>query len=238
MNKVLISAAGRGTRMLDWSQDRPKHMIEIAGHPFLYYLLHNLKQAGFNEMIMVVGYKKEKIEDFLRAYQQQFKITVLNQFEILGEEKYGTVCPLVCAREILHGQSFLSIYGDNLYAVEDLQNFSASESYNYVAGLAHDEPQKYGVLELDAEGYLKNILEKPVRPPTNLINTGLYKFTSEVFDYLDQIQLSPRGEYELTDVINILAQKRRVKALPLRGQWLDLGRPEDIEKVAAYARSL
>lgn len=237
MNKVLIAAAGRGTRLRDWSQDRPKHMIEIAGHPFLYYLLNNLKQAGFDEVIMVVGYKKEKIEAFLRTYQGQFKITILNQFEMLGEEKYGTACPLICARDLLAGQNFLSVYGDNLYAAEDLQNFNANQGHHYVAGLVHDQPQLYGVLQLDKNGFLENILEKPSHPPSNLINTGLYKFTPEVFNHLDHISLSPRGEYELTDVINILANKKRVKVLPLQGQWLDLGRPEDIAKVAAYVQN-
>ena len=96
IKKVLISAAGRGSRMLDLSKDKPKHLIEINNKPFLYYLLSNLKEAGFEEIIMVVGYKKEFMEEFLAEYKDTFNITLVNQFDILGEDRYGTACPLEC----------------------------------------------------------------------------------------------------------------------------------------------
>lgn len=220
--------------MLHLSKDKPKHLIEIKGKPFLYYLLDNLKQAGFEEIIMVVGYKKEFMEDFLKKYNGQFKITLVNQFDILGEDRYGTACPLECVKDKLIGESFLAVYGDNLYSVEDLKRFNIDDNYCYIAGLPHEQPENYGVLAVDGKGILKEIVEKPSEPVGNLINTGLYKFTSEVFDYLDKIELSPRGEYELTDVINLLAKQGKVKALDLKGQWLDFGRPEDVRKVEDY----
>lgn len=236
MNKVLISAAGRGTRMRHLSSDKPKHLIEVAGQPFLYYLLKNLKMAGFSEVIMVVGYKKELVEKFLENYREQFKITVINQWEKLGEKECGTACPLKCVQDILRGENFLSVYGDNLYAVEDLRNFNIQDQYTYIAGLVHDQPQKYGVLEVGPNGFLKSIVEKPANPPGNLINTGLYKFTGEVFDYLDKIKLSSRGEYELTDIVDLLARESKVRVRSLQGLWLDFGRPEDITKVEEYLR--
>jgi NDP-sugar pyrophosphorylase family protein len=234
IKKVLISAAGRGTRMLDLSKDKPKHLIEINGKPFLYYLLKNLKEAGFEEIIMVVGYKKEFMESFLNDYKDDFKITLVNQFDILGEDRYGTACPLECVRDMLQGESFLAVYGDNLYATEDLHRFNIDDEYSYIAGLPHKHPENYGVLAVDEKGLLKQIVEKPQEPVGNLINTGLYKFTPEVFDYLDKIKISPRGEYELTDVINILASLGKVKALDLKGAWLDLGKPEDVKRVEDY----
>lgn len=234
IKKVLISAAGRGTRMLHLSQDRPKHLIEINGKPFLYYLLKNLKEAGFSEFIMVVGYKKELMDEFLKKYGGEFKIVLVNQFDILGEDVYGTACPLGCVKDLLGGESFVSVYGDNLYAIEDLQRFNIDDDFCYIAGLPHEHPEKYGVLQVDDQGFLQEIIEKPENPVGNLINTGLYKFTPEVFDYLDKIGLSPRGEYELTDVINLLAQNKKVKALPLTGVWLDFGKPEDVQKVEEY----
>lgn len=234
IKKVLISAAGRGTRMLDLSKDKPKHLIETNGKPFLYYLLKNLKEAGFEENIMVVGYKKEFMEEFLKKYSNDFNIKLVNQFEILGENRYGTACPLECVRDLLAGESFLSVYGDNLYSVEDLRRLNIDDNYSYVAGLPHKHPENYGVLAVDGKGFLKEIVEKPALPVGNLINTGLYKFIPEVFDYLDQIEISPRGEYELTDVINLLAKQGKVKALDLQGIWLDFGKPEDIKRVEDY----
>jgi len=234
IKKALISAAGRGTRMLHLSQDKPKHLIETNGKPFLYYLLSNLKQAGFKEVIMVVGYKKDFMDKFLSDHQGEFNIELVNQFDILGEDRYGTACPLECVKDLLGGQSFLSVYGDNLYSVEDLKKFNIDDQYSYVAGLPHEQPQNYGVLQVSKDGLLQNIIEKPKQYVGNLINTGLYKFTEEVFDYLDKIKISPRGEYELTDVINLLAQQGKVKARGLEGVWLDFGKPEDIERVEKY----
>lgn len=233
IKKVLISAAGRGTRMLDLSKDKPKHLIEVKGKPFLYYLLDNLKKAGFEEIIMVVGYKKEFMEDFLANYNNDFNITLVNQFDILGEDRYGTACPLEATKDLLQGESFLAVYGDNLYSVEDLRNLNIDDDYSYVAGLPHETPENYGVLQVEND-LLKKIVEKPKKPVGNLINTGLYKFTPDVFDHLSEIDLSPRGEYELTDVINILAEQNKVKTLGLKGMWLDFGRPEDIKKVEKY----
>ncbi len=234
IKKVLISAAGRGTRMLDLAKDRPKHLIETNGRPFLYHLLKHLQEAGFEEMTMVVGYKKEFMDKFFGEYKHEFKLQLVNQFEILGEDRYGTACPLECVRDILANDNFLSVYGDNLYAVEDLKRFNIDDDYTYVAGLPHANPELYGVLHVDDKGFLKEIVEKPKEYVGNLINTGLYKFTPEVFKYLDKISLSPRGEYELTDVINLLAQEKKVKALDLKGVWLDFGKPDDIKKVEEY----
>ena len=234
IKKVLISAAGRGTRMLDLTKNKPKHLIEVNGKPFLYYLLNNLKKAGFEEMIMVVGYKKEFMDKFLEEYGSEFKITLVNQFDILGENRYGTACPLECTKKLLKDKSFLAVYGDNLYSIKDLKRFNIDDDYCYIAGLPHKKPQNYGVLYVDNKGFLKNIVEKPKKYIGNLINTGLYKFTPDVFDYLDKIKLSSRGEYELTDVIDMLAKKRKMRVKNLEGMWLDFGKPQDIIKVEKY----
>ena len=234
ISRVLIAAAGRGTRMLHLSKDKPKHLIETNGKPFLYYLLSNLKEAGFEEMLMVVGYKKELMDDFLKKYGAEFNLKLINQFEILGEDRYGTACPLECSKDFLSGASFLSVYGDNLYSVEDLKRFNIDDECVYIAGLPHEHPENYGVLAVDEKGLLKEIVEKPQHPVGNLINTGLYKFPKDVFNYLDKIGISPRGEYELTDVINLMAKDSKVKALDLKGAWLDFGKPEDIKKVEDY----
>ena len=116
-------------------------------------------------------------------------------------------------------------------------NFYIDDDYCYIAGLSHEEPQSYGVLEVDEKGLLRGIVEKPKEYVGNLINTGLYKFTSDVFKYLDQISLSPRGEYELTDVVDILAKKGKMKVKDLRGIWLDFGKPQDITKAEEYLSS-
>lgn len=237
IKKVLISAAGRGTRMLDLAKDKPKHLIEVNNKPFLYYLLSNLKKAGFTDIVMVVGYKKEFMEKFFSQHQEEFNIKLVNQFEILGDQRYGTACPLECVRDIIGQNNFLSVYGDNLYSVEDLINFNIDDDLSYIAGLPHLEPQNYGVLQVGENDYLKKIIEKPKEYFGNLINTGLYKFSPAVFNYLDKVTLSPRGEYELTDIINLMANDNKMKVKDLRGIWLDFGKPTDIPKVEEYLKN-
>ena len=143
IKKVLISAAGRGTRMLDLAKDKPKHLIEVNQRPFLYYLLNNLQKAGFTDIVMVVGYKKEFMEKFFSQHKNDFNITLINQFEILGEERYGTACPLESVKNILGGESFLSVYGDNLYSAEDLKNFNIDDDFTYKIGRASCRERVY-----------------------------------------------------------------------------------------------
>ncbi len=232
IKKAVIAAAGRGTRMLDLSKDRPKHLIEVGGKPFLYYLLTNLKQAGLTDLIMVIGYKKEAMTQFSRRYSGEFKITVINQFERLGD-KYGSACPIECVEDLIQ-EDFISVNGDNLYSPGDLKQMKIEDQFTYVAGLEHSNPQKYGVLKRGEDDFLERIIEKPSEPVGNLINIGLYKFTPEIFGAVKQIHLSPRGEYELTDAISLLAREKKVKIKMAQDYWLDFGKPADIETIEKF----
>ena len=229
IQKVVIAAAGRGTRMLFLTKNKPKHLISVHKKPFLAYLLDNLLKAGYKELILVVGYRAEKMKEFLKKYK--YKVTLVNQFEILGEKEYGTACPLKCVKDIVGKENFLMVYGDNLYSVRDLRAFNIGDKYNYVAGFYHKSPEKYGVL-ISENNFLKEILEKPKTQVGNLINTGLYKFTPEIFDKLSKISLSLRKEYELTDAINLLAKEKKVKIKKIQDYWLDFGNPGDIIRLS------
>lgn len=241
IKKVVIAAAGQGTRMLHLSKDRPKHLIEVNERPFLAYVLDNLILAGYTDIILVGGYKKELMEDFEKNYiptkKDNFKITFVNQFEILGpkEKIYGTACPLMCVKDDIKEQ-FLFICGDNLFSVKDLKEMNTDDNFNYVAGLVHENPGNYGVLVTNGN-YLEKIIEKPKEYVGNLINAGLYKFNPEVFDKLPLITKSPRGEYEVTDVISLLASEKKVKVKIIKDYWKDFGRPEDVEKLSNFLKN-
>jgi len=236
IKKVVIAAAGQGTRMLHLTRHKSKHLINVLKRPFLTYLLDNILKAGYEEIILVVGYKKEKMEEFLKNHKYNAK--VINQFEILGgkEKEYGTACPLKCVKDIVGNENFLMVYGDNLYSSRDLEEFNIDDDYNYIGGFYHQKPEKYGVLHLE-NGFLKEIIEKPKEYVGNLINTGLYKFTPQVFEKISQIKISPRGEYELTDVINLLAEEEKVKVKEIQDYWLDFGNPADIIRFSQFLKT-
>jgi NDP-sugar pyrophosphorylase family protein len=234
IKKVVVAAAGRGTRMLSLTKKIPKHLIKIKTKPFLAYLLDNLLKAGYKDLIVVVGYKGEKIGEFLKEYE--YKATVVDQFKILPKREYGTACPLKCVKGLIGKEDFLMVCGDNLYSIKDLKAFNIEDEYNYIAGFHHENPGKYGVLISDND-FLKEIVEKPKKNIGNLINTGLYKFTPEVFKKLSKIPLSPRGEYELTDLITLLAKEKKVKVKKIQDYWLDFGNPSDIIRLSRFLKT-
>lgn len=241
LKKVVVAAAGQGIRMLHLSKDKPKHLIEVKGRPFLAYVLDNLFLAGYTDVILVGGYKKELMEDFKNNYippqEGEFKINFVNQYEVLGpkEKIYGTACPLMCVKDDIQ-EPFLFICGDNLFSINDLKGMNIDDDFNYVAGLIHENPENYGVLITNGD-YLEKIIEKPKEYVGNLINAGLYKFTPEVFSKLPLITKSPRGEYEITDVISLLAKEKKVKIKKIQDYWKDFGKPEDIEKLSKFLKN-
>ena len=239
VKKVVIAAAGQGTRMLELSKNKSKHLIEVNSRPFLAYLLDNIYKAGYREIILVVGFMGEMIEYFVKSYLEDKKdldIKVVSQFEILGprEKEYGTACPIKCVKDIVKNESFVSLVGDNFYTVEDLKAMNIDDNFCYVAGLEHDHPEKFGVLIKDGGDFLEEIIEKPKEFVGNLVNTSLYKFTPEIFEKVSQVQKSPRGEYEITDAISLLAKERKVKIKKINNFWMDFGKPEDIEKFSKF----
>jgi len=236
INKVVVAAAGQGTRMLHLTKKKSKHLIKVCEKPFLTYVLDNLLKAGYEDIILVVGHASDLMKQFLKEYG--YKAKVINQFEVLGpkEKIYGTACPLICVKNILKNEQFLFICGDNLYSIEDLKEMKKDDDYNYVAGLVHENPEKYGVLITD-NGFLKEIVEKPQKYVGNLINTGMYKFTPDVFGKLPMIKKSPRGEYEITDAITLLAKDKKVKVVKIDDHWLDFGNPADIIKLSKFIKN-
>ena len=235
VTKVVIAAAGQGTRMLHLTKNKSKHLINVRKKPFLAYLFNNLLKAGYKDFILIVGYRADLFKEFLKKYQ--FKARVVNQYEILGEKKeeYGTLCPIKCVKDIVGKENFLAVYGDNLYSVKDLRAFNINDNYNYVAGFRHPHPEKYGVLVSD-NGFLKKIVEKPKKYIGNLINTGLYKFTPEIFEKIPKIKRSSRGEYELTDAISLLAREHKVKIKKIQDYWIDFGSPADVIKLSKFLK--
>lgn len=235
VKRVVISAAGKGTRMKHLSADKPKHMIEVNSKPFLYYLLDNLERAGFEDIILVIGHKSEHIVKYITEHAYK-NVRLVNQFERMGEQKYGTALPLLAAREELGNEQFVAVLGDNLYSVRDLQKFMIDDSWQYIAGMAHEHPENYGVLLYNDDMVLSKIVEKPQQDVgSRIINTGLMKFTPEIFSYLERVQPNPiKGEYYLTDAITELAHNGKIKVKIIEDYWLDFGKPEDVAILSSF----
>ena len=236
INKAVIPAAGDGTRMLDLSKSRPKHLIQVLDKPFLYYVLKNLQSAGFQELILVIGSHAEKMVEFAATDGKEFPITLVNQFEVMGTEKYGTAIPVLAAREIVGDDDFVCVFGDNLSSPRDLGELrQLPGEYTYLSLVHTESPERYGVPILDGD-FVKRIVEKPTEFISNWAAVGGYKLTREIFPECQKLETSGRGEYELTDAIGSLAAQGKVKARKFVDYWLDFGRPDDVEVAASFVR--
>jgi len=247
ITKVVVAAAGQGVRMKELSCDKSKHLIEVEKKPFLAHLLDNVVEAGYKEIFLVVGFKenlmKQFVEDYMAKKPGDYKIKIISQFEILGPKDvaYGTACPIKCAKEFIGNENFISIAGDNFYSVRDLKMMGElSDDVNYVAGIFNETPERFGVLvgkslstvqDSNDTDFLEKIVEKPSEFVGNLINISFYKFTPEIFEKVNIIEKSSRGEYEITDAVSLLAREKKVKIKKINDFWMDFGRPEDVEKM-------
>lgn len=227
--KALILAAGKGTRMMPLTKHKPKCLIEVNGKPFLHYVLESLDKAGIEDIYMVVGEKMSMVEEFVEEFSDDVKL-------IIQEERLGTGHAVLQAKEHID-DNFLILMADNLYSPEDILKMMKYDEFTYVAGYPSDHPQDYGVL-IPKNGFLKEIIEKPKKPPSNLVNVGLYKATPEIFNYLEKVEKSPRGEYELTDAITMLCDQDKVKHIKLDKYWIDMSIKEQLPEISKKVKEL
>lgn len=230
MRQAVVLAAGKGIRMLPLTKYVPKPLVPINGKPFLSYLLSHLEGAGYEKVFILVGHKKDRVEEFFEKNNFSFKTKFIHQ-----EERLGTGHAVGLARDYVEG-NFVVLMGDNLYSKRDISSVNFEDDYNYIFALEHEQPQHFGVLNVEKD-FLIEIEEKPSNPKSNLINAGFYKFTPEIFEALDKIEKSERGEYELTSAIQLLAEEQKVKVEKLKDYFVDLGKYEDIPKVQEFIKN-
>lgn len=226
--KCLVLAAGEGVRMKPLTNNIPKPLIKVNGNCFIHYLMKNISSAGIKEIGLVVHYKKEKMIKW--AKNSEFNIEIISQKECLG-----TGDAVRSAEKWLGNENFIVLMGDNLYSFRDISNICKNDSFCYVGGIAHKNPELFGVL-VNNGGSLERIVEKPKDRLGNLINTGLYKFTPKIFGALKKIKKSDSGEYYLTDAVSLLCKEQLVKVKILEDYWINFGTIKDIPVVEKFVR--
>lgn len=214
----------------------PKPMLPVAGKPLLEHVLDRLIEGGIESVLLVVGYRRELIENHFASYRIPIKFAVQERIE-------GTARATALGREFAAGEPVLLTFGDILCSSDDyramIDRFASDERAAGVLGVRQVEDPWQGAAVYEENGIVRRIIEKPPRgtSTTNWNSAGLYVFDRELFDYLDKVQLSSRGEYELTSAIdNMLTDGRRLLLHPVTGQWRDVGRPEDLQEVEQWLR--
>ncbi|HEC81848.1 MAG TPA: glucose-1-phosphate thymidylyltransferase, partial [Thermoplasmatales archaeon] len=213
--KCVILAAGEGKRMHPLTLTKPKVMLPVANKPILEWNLLNAVDAGINEFIFIVGYKSESVrKHFNDGKKWGIKIEYINQGKPLGTAH---------AIRIVEGfvDDFIVLCGDTIFGKKDIKTVMDKE--NSIGLTKVDDAKEYGVVELDDERVVR-IHEKMNEPLSNIVNAGLYHFNSSIFKFIKKTSKSPRGEYEITDSINMLTQEVDVKGILLK-EWRDVVYP-------------
>jgi len=231
--KVIILAAGEGSRMHPITLDTPKPMIPILGKPHLERIFDQLIEKGINaeDIAVVVEYKKEKIIDYFKNHEKYNKIKFLNQ----DPNKQGTGGAISVCKSFTQEDNFIVLLGDSLFSNESLENFiNLKDEFTYIGAteVPIEMASKYGVLKIDGD-LIVDTIEKPENPPSNLIIAGLYKYTKEFYDLLEKhkkvvINSSGKPEYYQNDIFKPLSEMNLLKWKPAKIKY-DLTVPKDIE---------
>jgi len=231
VRKAVILAAGRGTRMGEMTSEIPKPMLLVHGRPILEHVAEGLAAAGIEQFLIVVGYRREAIEQHFRGSRFDIEFRVQERVD-------GTGSAARLARDFAGSDPFLLTFGDILCTPPDYLRCERilldHPGTRAVIGVKDvDDPWRGAAVYVEG-GVVRRIVEKP--PPgtstTRWNSAGLYAMHPVVFPYLDRLRLSPRGEYELTSIFDMmLANDLELRISPIEGEWRDIGYPDDLRAV-------
>ncbi|MGQ9679596.1 MAG: bifunctional sugar-1-phosphate nucleotidylyltransferase/acetyltransferase [Candidatus Bathyarchaeia archaeon] len=224
--KAVILAAGKGTRFKPFSLTKPKPMIPIGGKPLLEWIIYRLREAGIKEVVIVTHYLEKHIREYFRDGEKLgLKIEYAKQ-----ETLRGTADAFALMEPFSRDEEFIGLYGDCYLpegTIEALMRHHKTGSVTLTV-LEMDDPSNYGVVKL-CEDMVTDVVEKPGigEAAGRYVNVGLYIFTPEIFHWIRETKPSKRGEYEITDSIELMVKNgSTVYAVKITdGMWIDVGLP-------------
>ena len=215
--QAVIMAAGQSTRIYPLNLVRPKPLMRIWNKCILKRDLDQLNGL-VDEVIIIVGYKKELI---VKKIGGKYKDLTINYIE--QKERKGTGHAVLQVKDLIKDK-FIVINGDDLYSKKDKKNCL---KHKYcVLGKETKEPWRFGVFGLDGNK-VKSLVEKPKNVISGIVNTGVYVFDRKIFDILKKVKVSERGEIEITDAVRELAKKEEVYCEIVKDYWYPIGTVKD-----------
>jgi UDP-N-acetylglucosamine diphosphorylase / glucose-1-phosphate thymidylyltransferase / UDP-N-acetylgalactosamine diphosphorylase / glucosamine-1-phosphate N-acetyltransferase / galactosamine-1-phosphate N-acetyltransferase len=253
IDKAVLLAAGRGTRMRELTADLPKPMIKVRNKPILLHIIEGLQAAEIKNFLIIVGYHCEAVRNYF-GDGTCFGLRINYATQVVQD---GTGRVVNLARDFVGNSAFVLGYGDILVDPQNYKRIIDLTDYieAYVSVTSGEDVGKGGAVFVNEQMELVDLREKsqpnsgatlqvaiqqsgqvgnlPHKEPTTpWYNAGLYAFRPSIFEFTAKLQPSPRGEYELTDAIRNLAHSgKKAKALELTGEWADVRDPEILAKL-------
>jgi len=226
--KGIILAGGLGSRLAPLTRVTNKHLLPVYSKPMIYYPIECLVKAGITDILVVTG--GNSAGDFLKLLRNgaDFGLKHINYTYQEGEG--GIAEALGLARHFADNEPIVVVLGDNIlertinHAVESFRR--QEQGAKILLKRVHD-PERFGVAELDGDKVVR-IVEKPKTPRSDLAVIGIYMYDSHVFEIIDTLEPSERGELEITDVNNAYIQRGQMTYEILEGWWTDAGTFESL----------
>ncbi|MDT0346414.1 glucose-1-phosphate thymidylyltransferase [Streptomyces litchfieldiae] len=229
--KGLVLSGGSGTRLRPITHTSAKQLVPVANKPVLFYVLESLAAAGITDVGVVVGETAEEI----RAAVGDGSRFGLDVTYIRQDRPLGLAHAVLLARDFLGDEDFAMYLGDN-FVVDGItplvEEFHRARPDAQILLTKVADPSAFGVAELDENGRVVQLVEKPKFPKSDLALVGVYLFTPSIHDAVREIRPSARGELEITDAIqHLVDQGHEVRSSLISGYWKDTGNVTDMLEV-------
>ena len=238
--KGILLAGGTGSRLYPMTKTVSKQLLPVYDKPMIYYPLSTLLSLGISEILIITTPRDQ--EAFTSLLGDGSQLGCSFSYAVQPKPK-GLAEAFLIGADFIGNDSVALILGDNLFYGSAIQKQSPSKadfSGGLIFGMPVQNPKRYGIVELDADGEVKSIEEKPNHPKSNLAIPGLYFFDHTVVEMATQVKPSARGELEITDIHNTYwkADKLGVAVLEQGTAWLDTGTVQSLSKAHAFVEAI
>lgn len=219
-------AGGKATRLRPLTKVTNKHLLPIYDRPLIYYPLQAMARAGVQDVLVITN--PEHAGHFIQLLGSGREFGLKLAYE-LQEEAGGLAQAVSLAASFVGNDRMLVLLGDNIFTHDlrpAVERFAAQASGAVIFGVETAHPEQYGVIEMQGERVI-GIEEKPSAPRSNLVQTGIYMYDTEVWSHLRGLEPSARGELEITDLNNIYVTAGTMRCETLEGYWIDAGTSHD-----------
>lgn len=239
--KGIILAAGKGTRLYPASAHISKVLLPIYDKPMIYYPLSTLMSAGITDILVVVSKEDKAYFKRLLGDGSEFGISI--RYAVQKVQR-GIADALLVGQKFIDNDAVALALGDNVFHGEDIEELLATAMSSSDGATVFckevEDPTAFGVAEIDAEGKVLSIEEKPKEPKSNYAVTGLYFYDKHACEYAKTLKPSARGELEITDLNKIYLEKGQLKAQIIKKEsmWADTGTFESLLNASNYIHGI
>ena len=229
----IILAAGSATRLRPCTKVTSKQLLPVYNRPMIYYPLNTLIKAGIKEILIIVG--PERSGDFLNLLGSGKDFGVKLTYEIQDQPR-GIADAFIIGENFIDQENVCLILGDNIFEDDLAEDIKSFKKGGKVFAKTVPDPERFGVVEVDANFKALSIEEKPKQPKSNLALVGIYLFDHRVVEFAKQVQPSVRGELEITDLQKRYLELGELEVAQINGDWIDAGTFDSLLRAQIFVK--